>query len=289
MTGCSMEDPLGDIANDGFESFADDTVAMGSPGGIEWTDNHYTRVSTALARRGTRSLRFTYPAQPNPPPSDTVIEQRFAFNQHLTDFWFKYDIFIPANYFHRSTAGSNDFGGGEKELVMMSEGYSAPSPTEIYPTMILGRLFRRVDQDDPNWVNDGSSWQYGSFAYAAADGERTWYYLPSAGIETGPRFVDINVDPGTWVRRILHVRMPTTTNSNDGEIEYWATRCDGTTIKVVDEHNGTFHGALHPNSAGGNYITAGYLLGSSNSGFDEETTFYIDDVVVSSTNLWGVE
>lgn len=287
--GCPIADPRGDLANDGFESFDDGAVPTGSPHGLTWTSNHSTQVSTLRARRGTRALRFTYPARPNPPPSDTVIEQRFAFSRPLTDFWLKYDLFVPTNYADRSVNGTNDFGGGSKELALFSDGYSAPSPTEIYPTLILGRLFRRIDRSNPAWVNNGSSWQSGSFSYAGADGMRVWAYLPDTGIESAPPMIDVRTDRGTWQRRIIHVRMPRTATAQDGVVAYWNTRCDGTTDQLVDIQNGAFHGSLHANSAGGNYITDGYLLGSSNNGFDEETTFFIDDVVVSTTNLWGVE
>lgn len=204
-------------------------------------------------------------------------EQRFAINtssigtKGLTEIWLQYDIYIPSNYFHRDLEpnGSNWVGGGEKLLSLFADEYSNPNPT-----LILGQnmMRRSYDTGVPNTTNPGGSYQSGSFA-VTRNGSRDFFQMwPDATKPT----VNVKVDLGTWQRRTIHVVMPTSATSNNGVVEFWIKRANGTVAKIIDEKQGWFYGGSQ------NYINGGYLLGWSNTGFDNDTYFLIDNVIIAS-------
>jgi hypothetical protein len=235
----------------------------------------------AIAANSARSgdctncaIQFYYPSGIN-----SWAEQRFSINtsslgtKGLTEIWLQYDIFIPTNYFHRDLdpSGSNWVGGGEKLLSLYADEYSNPNPT-----LILGQnmMRRSYDTGAPNTTNVGGSYQSGSFA-VTRNGSRDFFQMWP---EESKPVVNVKVDLGTWQRRTIHVVMPTSATSNNGVVEFWIKRANGTVSKIIDEHSGWFYGGAQ------NYINGGYLLGWSNTGFNADTYFLIDNVIVASSS-----
>jgi hypothetical protein len=205
-------------------------------------------------------------------------EQRFDINtsslgtKGLTEIWLQYDIFIPSNYYHRDLEpnGSNWVGGGEKLLAMFADEYSGSNPTLI---LGLNMMRRSYSTGAPNTTNPGGSYQSGSFS-VMRNGARDWFQMWP---EESKPVVNVKVDLGTWQRRTIHVVMPTSATSNNGVVEFWIKRANGTVSKIIDEKAGWFYGGAQ------NYINAGYLLGWSNTGFNEDTYFLIDNVIIASS------
>jgi len=275
--------PSGIFASEDWEarsngSDPNNTDIQVGPG--NWHDNFFTRVSTDQAKTGTKSLKFPFQGF-----AEEVCELWYDLAQNVTEIWIKYDLFIPTNYTIVDSNPGSDLalGGGDKEWVVFSDGYSTN-----YFTVILGRYFQRRDIDGGTAITPPTQvFQLGNISATNIAGTREYYTVPDFVAYSQECLLDINVDLGTWQRRILHLKMPTSAISNDGVCEYWNTKANGTTYKIIDVHDGPWYGA-NLNSTGGNYMNGGYMLGSCNSGFDEATNFYIDNVVWSTANEWGV-
>ena len=79
---------------------------------------------------------------------------------------------------------------------------------------------------------------------------------------------------GRWMHFQFHARLGTGPEALDGLMEIWV---DGVKTTAVDRKTGQ-PGLDLFNSKGMNYFNQGYLLGWANSGFDEDTYIFIDDV-----------
>jgi hypothetical protein len=215
---------------------------------------------------------------------DAWSEQRFLINpsylsseeQGLKDFWIQYDQYIPKNFHYRDSdadTATNWYGGGVKVIALFADDYS-----NLNPTMIIGRLLKRMDSQGPVSLNGES---YADFNFSTKDpisNERRWF--SNMGFELGDKMIiDPLVDIGHWQRRTYHVGMPTSNASNDGIVEFWIQRRLGTenpiVEKIIDVSNGNFYGG------GQNYINKGYLLGWSNTGYNTDVTYLIDNLIVA--------
>jgi hypothetical protein len=81
-------------------------------------------------------------------------------------------------------------------------------------------------------------------------------------------------DLGKWMEVIFHIKVASSAN-NDGIIQVWKNGEEY--LNVTDLPNYS--------ELGFNYFQYGYLLGWSNSGFEEETVMYIDNVVFSTGKI----
>jgi hypothetical protein len=92
---------------------------------------------------------------------------------------------------------------------------------------------------------------------------------------TGGATVFSAADLGKWHRIVMHFKVPTSLTSSDGVQELWKNGQQIYSTKT-QASNGT---------SGLNYIDEAYILGWANSGFNERTVMYVDDVVVSDTPI----
>jgi hypothetical protein len=77
--------------------------------------------------------------------------------------------------------------------------------------------------------------------------------------------------------------MSSKVGANDGVVQTWMKKEGESSYKSI--HNITNANIAASGATGG--FNTGYFFGWSNAGFDEETSFYIDDVVISTTPLLG--
>ena len=75
----------------------------------------------------------------------------------------------------------------------------------------------------------------------------------------------------------MHFKFPTSETSNDGVIEFWIRRSDGSIMKLFEKTNGSFFGYLQ------NYFNAGYINGFYNAGFPSETFLAVDNVIIADS------
>ena len=94
-----------------------------------------------------------------------------------------------------------------------------------------------------------------------------------------PPVIEQSIDNGKWQRRTIHVKLPTTQSSNDGIIEVWIRHGNNVVEKHVEILNGDFRDVDEP------WIRHGYLLGWSNNGFAEPTSFLITNFILAESAL----
>lgn len=82
-------------------------------------------------------------------------------------------------------------------------------------------------------------------------------------------------DLGKWLRIVMHFKVPTSTNAADGVMELWK---NGQSIFSTKN-------LASGGTSGLNYMDEAYILGWANSGFNQDTLMYIDDVIVADTAI----
>jgi len=136
-------------------------------------------------------------------------------------------------------------------------------------------------------------WQgdYGSNSSGNSISFESWYknrgssclsYYPSkdhgdwrAGHTISENYIiDKNQDLGKWMEVIFHVKVASPAN-NDGIIQVWKNGQEYINVNNLPNYS----------QKGFNYYQYGYLLGWANSGFDEETIMYIDNVIFSTDKI----
>lgn len=269
---------------------------------VAWTDEAYTKVirlsdaqkllglsavtenknpkisSVSIPRAGAESsaLLFYYRSG-----KDSWSEQRFSINkvmlgrQGLEEVWLQYDIYIPSNLklVDQYPTSGQYFGGGMKVLALYADGYSHPNTT-----FILGGVFARK--------NSAGAPEYDNHVYNMSS--LSWYkdgtrIYENYGVDDKRTFkwVDGDVDRGSWQRRTVHFKFPTKDEvtglpKNNGLVEVWIKKHNGTILKLIDSVGGAFYGDK-------NYFNGGYLNGYNNDGFEQETNVLVDNVIITES------
>ena len=247
----------GDIFADSFESGARAT----STDGFVWSrTGDSVFVSDQVARTGTHSLCFLYKGKPS--GMDSTAEQRFKLGSENTELWLQFFVRFPANYRHRSDSPSNN-----KFLMLWSRDYKDPG--------ITAGMHLWADGNG----NSNLSYTVGLLSP----------HFPS--IEDGghPRMVSVDTDLEKWIEVTYHWKRQSAETASDGVVEIWRRVGDGPREKIISatdlNRNWSSDGGSNP---GYNFIDQGYLMGWSNSGFDQDTTICIDDVRFSAKPLISV-
>lgn len=247
------------IFNDGFEY-----------GNFTKTQNGFTwnlgaayqdpTVETTQPKDGTYSAEFAYPGDGvgNPDSPDSWKELEFSLGAQYSEIWIKYDIFIPSNYVHRT-------GGAENNKLM----YLYNAATTAGSTCYFGF----------------ESWPDGSGSYVPLhlkyDGTDYGHDHPGNnyfGQTSDPfPFVVTASDLNKWMTLVFHLKYSTSAVASDGVAEVWKNGTKEMEYLTLDNYSTT-----------NNYFDRGYILGWANSGFANDTTLYVDNFVVSTTNDFGV-
>jgi hypothetical protein len=200
----------------------------------------------STANPRTGSYSLRFAFQPKIDGEDNFIEKRFYLTTPLQEFWVRMYVYIPLNFKHRDQISG---GTNNKMLLVYSNPYSSG--------YLSGINFLRVSDSQ-------SSLMVINFN----NGEEAGYLSPSDSFITA-------ADKGTWMEVIYHCKVSTSGSSGDGVIQVWK---NGSLI--ADYTNLNTYGLSETN-----YINEGYLMGWQNSGYEEETIFYIDDVEFSGTAI----
>ena len=273
VAGVAPPNYTGDAFFDDFENgYAQETELF------KWGSQVRASVSSEQALSGNQSLEFAYQATPlvegNSPAS--WAEQRFELKQNMTELWIQHDLYIPANHALRHVFdGSNYYAGGWKQMTVWADQYS----TLGKPILIYGALRQGRDADGPV-AQDDKAYLDGTITTRNPETNvRRYFQVPRV---TAPPIIDPAVDSGHWQRRTYHYKMPTSELSNDGVVEVWLQKnvemeTPLAIEKLVDIHNGNFYGG------DSNYINRGYILGYVNEGYDEQTSYYVDNFALGPT------
>jgi hypothetical protein len=212
--------------------------------GVAYAYGTNTSVSTENKLEGDYALRFRYKAAAD--GKDSFSEQRLRYPQ-TNELWIKFDIYIPTNYVHRTQNGASN----NKFLAIYRNDYRDPG-------------FQVNWSLNPNGTggSDLSLHRYRNGAEQEA-------ISPSGGI--GKDFLSAD-DLGKWINIIAHVKTPSNESANDGVMQMWKNG-----VLVCDENELNNYGGQNEN-----YMDELYLLGWSNSGFAEDTIFFIDNIVIDN-------
>lgn len=258
----------GTIFTDDFES---GTLKEGvkQENGFSWDNSNVSISNEKSNGNGTYSLQFVYNA--SNPGSGANAEQRFKLGGAYTEMWVKYDLFIPLNYYHRK----HDTTDNNKAFVWLwakdYEKGTSSNPGREGPK--LGGHF---------WAQSDGTSKFDAYASALVNSEYT-LQKHSNGTGNGDSAITKN-DRGHWMTVVIHMKYATKAN-NDGVMEVWKTDWQGNTTKLTDIQNGAWYSTQSFSTLEARGFDEGYLLGASNSGFDEKTVFYIDNIEFSTTPL----
>lgn len=94
-------------------------------------------------------------------------------------------------------------------------------------------------------------------------------------------------EAGTVQEFILYGKMSSASGEWDGIIRTWHKPAGAGSWTKIHEW---LTAPLYPGPSWPTQTkwVGGYMMGASNSGYDEETDFFLDDIIFSETNLWGV-
>lgn len=172
---------------------------------------------------------------------DAFAELRFDLGTVYSELWLSYDLFIPSNYHHRDATSSDN----NKMLRLWHTKYGDAEKVGV------------------------SAWQNGKgMSVAIAD-----WAKPGQGV--GPKgekiedFINAS-DLGKWMRIKVYARAATA--NKKGTLKLWKNN------KLLMNNEGLLDNYAANEKHGYRF---GYLLGWSNSGFNEDTHLWIDNVVFS--------
>lgn len=233
--------------SDGFES--GDLSSPTTNGSSSWgaTNNHATDyVGVSTDMAHTGTRSLKFTFAGNANESDDAwAEQRLYSLPASAEIWARMWIYIPTNYYHRNVDPNNN-----KFWAIYASPYETPGfQINLSTVATTGGFSRLVLHTYHNGVEQSQLFPYLGFITSA--------------------------DFGKWMEVIVRVKVPANSTSADGVIQVWK---NGTQIANYTSLN--IYG-----SNGRNYINQMYLLGWSNSGFTDTTDFYIDDVLVSGSEI----
>lgn len=168
--------------------------------GVAWGRNN-AGVSDERALSGRYSLRFEF--GPDAPGEDSWAEQRVHLGRPMTEIWVSYDLYVPANYAHRSDSPSNN-----KFFALYHSPYSRSGFSMNFTT----------------WSQDGVASELATtYAY-----ERVW----GGHVAQRSDFMR-GVDSG-WKHITMHIAIETGPETRDGVIQLW--RDGEAMIDITDAH-----------------------------------------------------
>jgi hypothetical protein len=193
-----------------------------------------------------------------PDGEDSFSEQKFSLGGDYTEIWIEYYLYVPSNFFHRNSSGADN---NKFFKIESSVPYESAVTCEFYPHADGTSGFRRFQI---------STYGVRGFTIANNDEEHL------AARETVPNVIGPGnpIVPGQWTQMRFHARSASDRETKDGVIEWFA---NGALVQQLywdlwAEHNDDSGVPGKPW-----YLTKGYLMGWANSGYTEETLFYIDD------------
>ena len=228
---------------DGFESGnLTSPVVSGSSGWGGTSAGSGDNVSVSNERAHSGSNSLRFSFGGNASTTDDAWAEQRADVTQTNEFWGRMYVYIPSNYYHRSVSPNNN-----KFWAIYAKPYETPG--------------FQVNLSTYAWTSGGSGLALHTINNGA---EQT-------AIDAYPNFITSS-DFGTWMEIIVRVKVSTGPSSADGIIQVWK---NGTRIANYTSLN------IYGNN-GRNYINQIYLLGWSNSGFNQTTTMYVDDVTLGS-------
>lgn len=235
--------------------FADnfDNGRRNDANGFTWSGGRNAPVSDDIAHSGSYSLKFAYgPVEPDG-SSHWWTEQRFSLGRQLKEVWIEYYIYYPngkeglgsAAMAHRDGPSSDN----NKFFRLWGGGHSAYGGNSSK----VGMSTRPRNGKGPEGVI--------FFEYTRAGSSGT-------GPFDGPGSYPWEDDLGRWIQVRMYYKHVSRPGANDGVMRLWKDGKLWIDFQGVNQE----YNRDHP------YWDSGYFMGYDNSGFDNTTFIYIDDV-----------
>ena len=215
---------------------------------VSYGSSTYSSVSNKVKKDGEYSLQFYYKG--GSPGEDAFAEQRISY-PNTGELWIKYDLYIPNNYTHRKEENS---ASNNKFLAVYKSDYRYPG-------------FHVNWSLSPN--NTGGS---NLTLHRYRNGTEQPSISPSGGL--GTNFITED-DHGKWIHIMARVKAPSSEEATDGVMQLWKND-----VLVCDEKALNMYGGIDEN-----FMNEMYLMGWSNSGYLEDTIFYIDNLSLSYSSF----
>ncbi len=261
----ALPPPPGLLFTDDFENgFA----ALQNGAGWENTAEPNVTISTDVAHGGSHSLEFTFPGKAE--CLDASAELRFSLGRAMQEVWLEWYIYYPAGgeggsapYYHRweyPVCSPPDQPDNNKFLALYGPTYQAE------PTLLMQTWTTTLAASVPP-IAPGDSRIQTAATQAGLGGA-------APGYADDMTFISGAADRGRWIQIRLHARVADF-GQNDGVVQMWK---DG--VLILSNNNLPWYDSTNQ----ANYISQGYLLGWSNSGYAQTTNIYIDDFRIIGQN-----
>lgn len=252
---CDSAELVGVQVGDGGDVFFEDNFDNGQKNeanGFEWGGAAGSvAVSSENSYSGDYSLQFAF--GPDQDGEDSWEEQRFSFPD-AGQVWVQYRVYVPENFYHRSQAPDNN-----KFLQLNQSGGNNMLTVEYAREGSASSLRRFLSESEA--LNGSDNWPVAFAGKSNFIGPDASYALQA----------------GRWTLVGVHYKAGSDGILHDGRAEIWV---DGVLFNALDWP------LWEPSRLG--QIDGGYIFGWSNSGFAEETKFYIDDFKIwLSDPGWG--
>lgn len=247
----------------GLMFFSDnfDNGQRNSANGFRWLGATEPSISNERAFSGGYAMRFQYNG--SAAGGQAWTEERFDMGRYLSELALEYMIYVPTNYKHREQP--NGSGANNKFFSIWRDVYGG---------------------DKGSWEISVGWWRTSDYESNGVF-QSTWSNYNWIGrVGDTPKFMGANtpMKPGQWSRIRFYVKAATYrspliagTGVSDGVMKMWIND-----VLVFSKTNGDFNN--FDQNLVGTTLRNGYLMGYANSGFDEKTVFYIDDVKFYSGN-----
>lgn len=244
------------LFSDGFESGG----TSYTQNGIKWVDKASVSVVSGQAKSGSYAAKFHFTGSTDL-AADAWSELRFSLGALRKEIWIKYDLYVPANYYHRVPTGS----GNNKGYIMLWSGDYTNNPSQLSAISF--------------WPDaNGSSMMCANFKSNGSPSTHKCNQNDISGnIAVTATTKVIALDPsksnGKWETTVIHIKAADVGVAN-GIYEVWK---NGTKIWA------TLNVPNYATTEAANGFEQGYILGWANSGFNQDTDFYVDNVVFGTT------
>jgi hypothetical protein len=240
------------VFQDDFES---GTYGRRQPGG-KWQGGGSGNVHIERGGAGGSSYALSLIHRAKPPQGMSSAEQRFALAEGTAELWLEYDLFVPANFYHRTKQRGSD---NNKFLALWEENYKGVADDGVTPTAQFIVEFRPMNDGKKRVGRPGDSYLYMNGNLRHSNTNRRFGNSQNA---------ITNTERGRWNRVRVHIRLSSTNDAEDGLVELFMN--DRKLISRSD--------LALPTRANGHYLRHGYFMGWANSGYSEDTHFKVDNV-----------
>jgi hypothetical protein len=228
------------------EDFENETILGEISDGFHWTDKSYVLFIEDPTETGNHVAQFILEGSE---AGDAWAELRFDLGGLYKEIWMKYRMYIPDNYYHRDSPSSDN----NKGFYLWSGEYNNGAD------VLVSASWWRMD--------DGSTKMMGNWK---TNSETSKHYNDE---DLDSVIIDLESDLGRWHDIVIRVRIADPGIPN-GALQVWKN--DSPIWSDTSIENYAADSSM-------NGVEKGYLLGWSNSGFDEDTKLLIDDFIIGET------